>query len=119
MLLARAERLLYLAGPSPRTRPEPIALRFGTRPLPVWSLEMPMGFHASTVLVEVAPRLLALCDLSVRFERGDVARLELHLEGVDATTGLQPAEAGTTLLTTLESWAREARQGAEGPVLVH
>ncbi|MBK8789067.1 MAG: hypothetical protein IPO28_02515 [Holophagaceae bacterium] len=70
MLLGRAERLLYLAGPSPQTRPEPIALRFGSRSLPVWSLEMPQGLHASTVLVEVAPKLLALCDLSVRFEQG-------------------------------------------------
>ena len=88
MLLGRAERLLYLAGPSPQTRPEPIALRFGSRSLPVWSLEMPQGLHASTVLVEVAPKLLALCDLSVRFEQGDLARLELHLEGPVSYTHL-------------------------------
>ncbi|NTW86979.1 MAG: hypothetical protein HGB30_12540, partial [Holophagaceae bacterium] len=36
MLLGRAERLLYLAGPSPQTKQEPIALRFGTRSLQVW-----------------------------------------------------------------------------------
>ena len=118
MLLGRAERLLYLAGPSPQTRQEPIALRFGNRTLQVWSLEMPLGFHASTVLVEVAPRLLALCDLSVRFEQGDIARLELHLEGLESTAGLAPAEAGTTLLTTLQGWAREARQPSEPTVTV-
>ena len=46
MLLGRAERLLYLAGPSPQTRPEPIVLRFGARSLPVWSMEVPKGVHA-------------------------------------------------------------------------
>ena len=107
MLLGRAERLLYLAGPAPQTRPEPISLRFGARSLPVWSLEMPKGLHASTVLVEIAPKLLVLCDFSARFEQGDVVRLELHLEGLDSTAGLAPAEAGTTLLSTLQAWARE------------
>ncbi len=108
MLLGRAERLLYLAGPAPQAKPEPISLRFGPRSLPVWSLEMPKGLRASTVLVEVAPKLLALCDFSVRFEQGEVARLELHLEGLDGTARLTPAEAGTTLLSTLQAWAREA-----------
>lgn len=113
LLLGRAERLLYLAGPSPLTRAEPIALRFGTRSLPVWSLEMPRGLHASTVLVEVAPRLLALCDFSARLETGEVARVELHLEGLDSTASMTPAETGTALLTTLQGWAREAQ--AEPP----
>jgi hypothetical protein len=111
MLLGRAERLLYLAGPAPQTKPEPITLRFGARSLPVWSLEMPKGLHASTVLVEIAPKLLVLCDFSARFEQGDVVRLELHLEGLDGTAGLAPAEAGTTLLSTLQAWAREAAAG--------
>jgi hypothetical protein len=117
-LLGRAERLLYLAGPSPQTRPEPILLRFGSRSLPVWSLEIPKGLHASTVLVEVAPRLLALCDFSARFEQGDLARVELHLEGLDGTGRLAPAEAGTTLLSTLQSLVRETQQEVEGPVTV-
>lgn len=113
LLLGRAERLLYLAGPSPQTHAEPIALRFGTRSLPVWSLEMPKGLRASTVLVEVAPGLLALCDLSARFERGDLARIELHLESLDGAHFLVPAEAGTVLLGTLRAWAQEARQEPE------
>ncbi|HEY3400152.1 MAG TPA: hypothetical protein VGK03_05915 [Geothrix sp.] len=112
LLLGRAERLLYLAGPSPQTRAEPIALRFGNRSVPVWSLEMPSGLNVSTVLVEVSPKLLALCDLSARFERGELARIELHLEGLDGTGSLAPAEAGTVLLTTLQAWAQEARQDA-------
>ncbi|WP_257311565.1 hypothetical protein [Geothrix fuzhouensis] len=110
LLLGRAERLLYLAGPSPQTHAEPIALRFGTRSVPVWSLEAPSGLQISTVLVEVAPRLLALCDLSARFERGDLARIELHLESLDGTDSLAPAEDGTVLLTTLRAWAQEARK---------
>ena len=118
MLLGRAERLLYLAGPAPQTRPEPILLRFGTRSLPVWSLEIPKGIHASTVLVEIGPKLLALCDFSARFEKGDVARVELHLEGLDSTSKLAPAEAGTTLLSTLQSLAREAQQEVETSVTV-
>jgi hypothetical protein len=118
MLLGRAERLLYLAGPAPQTRSEPILLRFGTRSLPVWSLEIPRGVHASTVLVEIRPRLLALCDFSARFERGDVARVELHLEALDSTAGLAPAEAGTTLLSTLQAWAREAQQEPEATITV-
>jgi hypothetical protein len=118
MLLGRAERLLYLAGPSPQTRLEPILLRFGNRSLPVWSLEIPTGLHASTVLVEIAPKLLALCDFSARFEHGDVARVELHLESLDSTAGLTPAESGTALLSTLRSLAREAQQDSEGTITV-
>jgi hypothetical protein len=110
MLLARAERLLYLAGPAPQTRPEPISLRFGHLSLAVWSLEMPRGIQASTVLVEVTPRLLALCDFSARFEHGEVDRVELHLEGLDSTAHLAPAEEGTALLSTLRSLAQEAQE---------
>ena len=118
MLLARAERLLYLAGPAPQTRLEPISLRFGKRSLPVWSLEMPKGIHASTVLVEVSSGLLALCDFSARFERGDVDRVELHLEGLDGTGRLAPAEDGTTLLSTLRSLAQEPQKEAETSVTI-
>lgn len=119
MMLGRAERLLYLAGPAPQTRPEPIHLRFGNRSLPVWSLAVPKGLHVSTVLVEIGPKLLALCDLSVRFEQGEVARVELHLEGLDGTAELAPAETGTALLSTLQGWVREAQQGSEDIVSVH
>jgi hypothetical protein len=79
---------------------------------------MPKGIHASTVLVEVGPNLLALCDFSVRFEQGDLARLELHLEGLDSTAGLTPAEAGTALLSTLQVWAREVQDEAASGITV-
>lgn len=118
MLLARAERLLYLAGPAPQTRAEPIALRFGNRSLPVWSLEVPQGLRVSVVLVEVAPKLLALCDLSARFDRGDLARVELHLERPEGTEALVPAESGMALLGTLRAWAREAAEESDGTVTV-
>lgn len=118
LLLGRAERLLYLAGPAPQTHAEPISLRFGSRSLPVWSLEMPKNLHASTVLVEVAPGLLALSDLSARFERGDMARIELHLESLDDTASFTPAEEGTVLLSTLRAWAQEARQEPDEGSLV-
>lgn len=118
MLLGRAERLLYLAGPSPQTRQEPIALRFGARSLPVWSLEIPKPLYASAVLVEVGPRLLALCDFSARLDFGDVARVELHLEELGSTAELHPAESGTLLLTTLQAWVREAQQESELAVTV-
>lgn len=118
LLLGRAERLLYLAGPAPQTHAEPISLRFGSRSLPVWSLEMPKNLHASTVLVEVAPGLLALSDLSARFERGDMARIELHLESLDGTASFTPAEEGTVLLSTLRAWAQEARQEPDEGSLV-
>lgn len=116
VLLARAERLLYLSGPAPQTRREPILLRFGSRSLPVWSLQFPRGLDASGVMVEVAPNLLALCDLSVRFQQGEVARMELHLEGLDGTRSLAPAEDGTALLSTLGLWARSPKGEVEAPV---
>jgi hypothetical protein len=117
MLLGRAERLLYLAGPAPQTKPEPISLRFAKRSLPVWSLDMPKGTQASAVLVEVGPKLLALCDLSARFSKGDVARVELHLEELGTTTTLAPAESGTILLSTLVAWSAATPEG--GSTQVH
>jgi len=113
LLLGRAEGLLYLSGPAPQTRPEPISLRFSTRTLPIWSMEIPKGLHASVVLGEIEPKLLALCDLSARFPSGDVARVELHLETLGTTAHMAPAELGTNLLSTLLAWSGSATQ--EGP----
>ncbi len=114
LLLARAERLLYLSGPAPQTRREPILLRFGARSLPVWSLHTPRNLDVSCAFVEVAPNLLAVCDLSVRFPQGEVARMDLHLEGLSGTRTLAPAEEGTALLSTLALWAQSPVQGAAG-----
>ena len=114
LLLARAERLLYLSGPAPQTRREPILLRFGAQSLPVWSLRTPQNLDVSCAFVEVAPNLLAVCDLSVRFPQGDVARMDLHLEGLNGTHSLAPAEEGTALLSTLALWSHSPAQGGAG-----
>ncbi len=106
-LLHRAQRLLYLSSPIPQAHAQPLRLGFHGRSLPVWGMEVPPGLQASAVLVEVAPGLLALCDLSARFPQGDVARLELHLEEAGRLAADLPAAEGTALLTTLQRWARE------------
>lgn len=106
-LLHRAQRLLFLSTPIPQAHPQPLRLGFHGRSLPVWGMEVPKGLAASAVLVEVAPKLLALCDLSARFERGDVARIELHLEEAGPLRADLPAAEGTALLSTLQRWAQE------------
>jgi hypothetical protein len=47
-----------------------------------------------------------------------VARVELHLEGLDDTTALAPAEAGTALLSTLQGWVREAQEDSGDVVTI-
>lgn len=113
LLLARAERLLYLSGPSPQTSLEPYAIRFGNQACPVWKVDMPPGLKVHGYLVEVAPNLLALCDLSATFDRGEVATLELHLEGFRLRPGTAPPEEGTALLATLQRWS--LKPGYEEP----
>lgn len=114
MLLARAERLLYFSGPSPQTTLEPYAIRFGAQTCSVWKLEMPAGLKIHGYLVEVAPNLLALCDLSATFETGDVASIELHLEGFRLRSSTAPPEDGTALLSTLQQWSRKPPTGPGG-----
>ena len=106
-LLHRAQRLLFLSSPVAEAHPQPLRLGFKGRSLPVWGMEIPAGLQATAVLVEVAPKLLALCDLSARFPQGEVARIELHLEEVGRLTAEQPAADGTALLNTLQRWVRE------------
>lgn len=105
MLMNRARRLLFLSTPTAESTAEPLRLSFQGRPLPVWRIAVPKGLDASAVLVEVAPRLLALCDLSARFPKGDVARVELHLEQPGRLHTPQPAAEGTALLGALQRWA--------------
>ncbi len=113
-LLARAERLLFLSGIVPQADPEPFVLRFGPRSCPVWKVQVPKGVRASAYLAEVNPGLLALCDLSASFEKGDIRSIELHLEGVGLKPGSAPPEDGTSLLTTLQRWSATGSAG-EGP----
>lgn len=113
-LLARAERLLFLSGIVPQADPEPFVLRFGPRSCPVWRVHVPKGVKASAYLAEVNPGLLALCDLSASFEKGDIRAIELHLEGIGLRPGSAPPEDGTALLTTLQRWSATGSAG-EGP----
>lgn len=113
-LLARAERLLFLSGVVPQADPEPFVLRFGARSCPVWRLQVPKGVKAAAHLIEVHPGLLALCDLSAKFEKGDIKAIELHLEGIGLKPGTAPPEDGTALLTTLQRWSATGSAG-EGP----
>lgn len=113
-LLARAERLLFLSGIMPQADPEPFLLRFGSRSCPVWRVQIPRGVKASAYLAEVVPGLLALCDLSAKFEKGDIKSLELHLEGIGLKAGTAPPEDGTALLTSLQRWSATGSAG-EGP----
>jgi hypothetical protein len=113
-LLARAERLLFLSGIVPQAEPEPYVLRFGARSCPVWRVQVPKGVKATAYLAEVAAGVLALCDLSARFEKGDIKAIELHLEGIGLKQGSAPPEDGTSLLTTLQRWAATGSAG-EGP----
>jgi hypothetical protein len=113
-LLARAERLLYLSGPAPQTDQEPFVLRFGTRSCNVWRVQTPKGVKAAAYLAELSPNLLALCDLSASFDKGEIQSIELHLEGIGLKPGMAPPEDGTALLTTLQRWSATGTAG-EGP----
>jgi hypothetical protein len=114
-LLARAERLLFFSGPSPQTFQESYALRFQGRACPVWKVAVPAGVKAFAYLVEIAPKELVLCDLSARFDRGDVESVELHLEAVNLPGRPAPPENGTSLLTTLKRWADGEAEPVEPP----
>lgn len=114
-LLARAERLLFFSGPSPHTTPESYALRFQGRACPVWRVAVPKGVKAIAYLVEIAPGALVLCDLSARFDRGDVESVELHLEAVNLPGRPAPPAHGTSLLSTLQRWAAGEAEPLEPP----
>ncbi len=106
-LLNRAQKLLFLSSPVAEAHLQPLRIGFHGRSLAVWGMEVPAGLQATAILVEVAPKLLALCDLSARFTQGDVARIELHLEEAGHLTAELPAAEGTALLGTLQRWRRE------------
>lgn len=106
-LLNRAQRLLFLSSPVAEAHAQPLRIGFHGRSLQVWGVEVPAGLQATAILVEIAPRLLALCDLSARFAQGEVARIELHLEEAGRLAAELPAAEGTVLLNTLQRWVRE------------
>ena len=112
MLLARAERLMYFSGPSPSLRPEPYGLRFGAKTYPVWEVPVPANVQGFASLLEVGKNTLVLCDATVKFDTGEVATLEVHLEAFNLKPGAAPPEDGTALLSTLQQWSRAPLEGA-------
>ncbi|MBL0212022.1 MAG: hypothetical protein IPQ13_14095 [Holophagaceae bacterium] len=112
MLLARAERLMYFSGPAPSLRPEPYGLRFGARTYPVWEVPVPANVQGFASLLEIGKNTLVLCDATVKFDTGEVATLEVHLEAFNLKPGAAPPEDGTALLSTLQQWSRAPLEGA-------
>lgn len=112
MLLARAERLMYFSGPSPALRQEPYGLRFGAKTYPVWEVPVPANVQGFASLLEVGKNTLVLCDATMKFDTGEVATLEVHLEAFNLKPGVAPPEDGTALLSTLQQWSRAPMEGA-------
>lgn len=112
MLLARAERLMYFSGPSPALRPEPYGLRFGAKTYPVWEVPVPANVQGFASLLEIGKNTLVLCDATVKFDTGEVATLEVHLDAFNLRAGVAPPEDGTALLSTLQQWSRAPKEGA-------
>lgn len=112
MLLARAERLMYFSGPAPALRPEPYGLRFGAKTYPVWEVPMPATVRGFASLLEIGKNTLVLCDATVKFDTGEVATLEVHLEAFNLKPGAAPPEDGTALLSTLQQWSKAPHEGA-------
>ena len=103
-VLARLESLLYLEGPTGGLVPREGGTRFGKRFCRLWQVPTPPSMGAFVYLVEVAPDLLALSYFSASLPEGEVASLELHLQGVNLAAKPAPAEEGMVLLRTLRSW---------------
>lgn len=112
MLLARAERLMYFSGPSPTLRQEPYGLRFGAKTYPVWEVPVPGNVLGFASLLEIGKNTLVLCDATMKFDSGEVAALEVHLEAFNLKPGAAPPEDGTALLSTLQQWSRAPHEGA-------
>lgn len=112
MLLARAERLMYFSGPAPSLRPEPYGLKFGAKTYPVWEVPVPANVQGFASLLEVGKNTLVLCDATMKFDTGEVATLEVHLEAFNLKAGAAPPEDGTALLSTLQQWSRAPKEGA-------
>jgi hypothetical protein len=118
-LLARLERLLYFAGPAPSLVQKPIFIRYEQKKCQVWQVVPPPGLNIYAYLVETNPGILALSYLSGTFESGDLASVEMQLEGFRLSPGAAPAENGTVLLGTLQKLTKSgAAEGASSDVLV-
>ena len=106
LILARAPGLLFLSTPVPQAVRTSVHTKVGGRPYPFWGLRTPPGLVASVALAEIAPRTLALMELTGQPRSGDLARVELHLESAGRLSSPAPPQDGTALLGTLEAWGK-------------
>lgn len=113
LVLARVERMLYFSGPEAQTHPRNVVVRFGDKPCRIWSVDMPAGVSAYAYLAEVAPGLLALNYFSGSFAHGDLASLEIQLQGFQLDASAAPAEEGTVLLRSLAALGSTGRASQE------
>ena len=104
-VLAQAAGLMYFAGPAVGVVPRDAHMVLGHRSCHLWQAPAPPGVAAYAYLAEVAPGLLALSYLTASLGEGDLAALELHLQGVSLGAHVGPAEDGSALLRTLARWS--------------
>jgi hypothetical protein len=110
-VLARVSGLLYLEAPAAGLVPREGGMHFGKRFCRLWQARTPSSVGAFVYLVEVAPDLLALSYLSASLPEGEIASLEMRLEGVALGVPPAPAEDGMALLRTLRAWGALAEAG--------
>ena len=116
MILARAPGLLLLSTPVPQATRTSVRATVGGRLVPFWGLRTPKGLIGSVALAEVAPRTLAVMELTAQPAGGELARVELHLESIGRLSSAAPPQDGTALLETLDRWAKT--EGSDGGVTV-
>ncbi|HTL97793.1 MAG TPA: hypothetical protein VL181_03210 [Holophagaceae bacterium] len=106
LILARAPGLLFLSTPVPQAVRTSIRTTVGGRSCAFWGLRTPPGLVASVALAEIAPRTLAVMELTSEPRSGDLSRVELHLESAGRLSSAAPPQDGTALLGTLEAWGK-------------
>lgn len=106
LILARAPGLLFLSTPVPQAVRTSVHTTVGGRSYAFWGLRTPPGLVASVALAEIAPRTLAVMELTGEPRSGDLARVELHLESAGRLSSSAPPQDGTALLATLDAWGK-------------
>ena len=114
LILARAPGLLFLSTPVPQAIRTSVRTTVGGRSCAFWGLHTPQGLVASVALAEIAPRTLAVMELSSEPRSGDLARVELHLESAGRLSSAAPPQDGTALLGTLEAWGKLDHASGDG-----
>ncbi|MBS1767602.1 MAG: hypothetical protein JST05_09405 [Acidobacteria bacterium] len=117
IILARAPGLVFLSTPVPQAVRTSVRATVGGRPVPFWGLRTPHGLIASVALAEVAPRTLAVMELTAQPAGGEIARVELHLESIGRLSSAAPPQDGTALLETLDRWAKAGDDASAVTVL--